>query len=167
MRIARDIPGASIIEGYVVTVGSSWVLLANVPSTRLDGFVAIRLRDVARVQPHQSHGFYKTVAEANGSWPPALPTTLIDLDATGRLVQTAHAHGTIVNLQVEYDDPDVSFLGVPTEIDERSVVLQEVTPQAVWDGTVSRWRHGEISRVEFSGAYEADLFLVAGPPPAG
>lgn len=166
VRVTRAIPGADVIEGYVLAVGGKWVLLARVPQTRLDGYVAIRLRDVARVQPLASHAFYRALAEASDAWPPTAPATPIDLESTKDLIRTAQVAGTIVNLQVEYDDPEVAFLGAPAEVDARSVTLREVTPQAAWDGTVSRWPYRDISRVEFLSSYETDLLLIAGPPPA-
>ena len=166
VKVLRAMKGVGLIEGYVVGVGKKWALLANVPSHRLDGYLAFRLRDVERIQPLRSHDFYRALATATGAWPPAAPGLPIDLDTTRGLIETVHTAGTIINLQIEYQDPDVAFLGVPAQLGARSAMMYEVSPQAVWDGTLSRWRYRDVSRIEFSSAYENDLLSIAGPPPA-
>ncbi|GAB2673015.1 hypothetical protein [Thalassiella azotivora] len=166
IRLLRSIPGADVLQGYVVGVGRKWVLLAGLSGARLDGFAAVRVRDVARIQPMPAGSFPQKVAEAAGTWPPSAPATAIDLDRTRGLIETAHVDATLVTLHIEDQDPEVGFIGVPTRYSDRNVWLQEVTPQAVWDGTVSQWRFSELTRVDFDSDYENDLLLVAGPPPS-
>ncbi len=69
-------------------------------------------------------------------------------------------------MQVEEDDSDSAYIGIPVAWGEESFLLQEVTPQAEWDGTLSEWRYDDVTRVEFSSTYEHDLLLVADPPPS-
>lgn len=164
IRLTRRIPGADKIDGYVVGIGRKWLLLADVPAVRIDGYVAVRLSDVSRVKVRSTGAFYEQVARARGTWPPVAPGT-IDLDTTRRLIATAHDHAVLVALHPEREATDVCYIGVPTKWRSRGLRLTEVTPSAVWNGWVSKWRFAEITRVGFSGDYEADLLLIAGPPP--
>lgn len=165
IRLNRKISGTCVLEGFVLGVGRKWLLMADVHCSRIDGYVAVRIRDIARIQPLQDNAFYRKVAEATGTWPPAAPETLMDLDTTRRLIETAHVHGTIVTLYSERTDPDEMSFGVPMAWSDRSVSLQEVTPHAMWDGTLSEFRFENVTRVEFSSTYERDLLLIAGAPP--
>jgi hypothetical protein len=165
IRLVRSIPGADVIKAYVLDVGSKWVLMAAVDETRVDGYVAVRIRDIERIQPLKADAFYRKASELAGVWPPALPADPIDLSTTRSLIETAHAHATLVNLQIEREDPDVAFIGVPTQWSPKKLWLHEVSPRAIWDDTDSKWPFSDITRVEFSSTYENDLLLVAGPPP--
>ncbi|TQL02667.1 hypothetical protein [Cellulomonas sp. SLBN-39] len=165
VRLTRRIPGADVHDGYVVRLGRRWLLLAHVPEIRVDGYVALRLRDLERVQVSTCDETSRRLLQSTGAWPPAGPAASIALDRTRDLVATAAAHGGLVHVEVERVDPDVAFFGAPAHGGEGSMVLDEVTPQGVRDGTVSRWRYREITKVAFSGSYETDLLTAAGPPP--
>jgi hypothetical protein len=165
IRLVRSIPGADVIKAYVLDVGSKWVLMAAVDETRVDGYVAVRVRDIERIQPLKADAFYRKASELAGVWPPALPASPIDLSTTRALIETAHVHATLVNLQIEREDPDIAFIGVPTRWSPKKLWLHEVSPRAIWDDTDSKWAFADITRVEFSSTYENDLLLVAGPPP--
>lgn len=161
----RSIPGADVIKGYVLDLGSKWVLMTAVDGTRVDGFVAVRARDIESIQPLKPDAFYRRASELAGVWPPAMPAEPIDLSTTRGLIETAHAHATLVNLQMERQAPDCAFIGVPTRWSRTKVWLNEVDPEATWTDTVSKWAFADITRVEFATSYEDDLLLVAGPPP--
>ena len=165
IRLERSIPGTDVITAYVLDVGSKWVLMAALIDTRVDGYVAVRIRDVERIQPLKGDAFHRKASELAGVWPPALPAHPIDLSTTRSLIETAHAHATLVNLHMERDDPHDAFIGVPTRWSPKKLWLHEVSPQAVWDDTYSKWPFADITRVEFSSTYENDLLLGAGPPP--
>lgn len=165
IRVVRSIPGADVIKGYVLSLGPKWVLLTYVDESRVNGFVALRIRDMERIQPLEQGAFYRKASELAGVWPPALPAEQIDLSTTRGLIENAHAHFTLVNLQMERDAPDVAFIGVPTRWGKKKVWLNEVDSAAIWTDTVSKWAFADITRVQFSTTYGNDLLLVAGPPP--
>ena len=165
IRVVRSIPGADVVKGYVLDLGPKWVLMTAVDGTRVDGYVALRIRDMESIQPLKATAFYRRASELAGVWPPALPAEQIDLATTRGLIETALAHANLVNLQMECDAPDVAFIGVPTRWSKKNVWLNEVDAEAIWDDTVSKWALAGITRVEFATTYENDLLLVAGPPP--
>lgn len=167
LRVVRSIDGADVLEGFVLGLGKKWVLLARLGDASLDGFVAVRLDDLARVQPIRSGSFYPRLLMLRGQWPPESGVAL-NLDSTDTIVRTAAAAAAalpLLTLYIERDDPDVCFIGVPVQIADKSVWLQEVNHQAVWDDTLSRWRYAEVTRLGFRGRYESALLEVAGPPP--
>lgn len=164
--LTRSIPGADHIDGYVVAMGEEWVLLSRIDDHRPKGFCALRIADVQRIKTLREDALLRQVLEAAGFWPPASPSVELNLDSTRGVVETAHRAATLVNIQVEHELPDEAFIGLPIGWNSASVVMEEITPQGMWDDSVSEWAFDSITRVEFDSDYERDLLLVGGLPPA-
>ncbi|MFZ1175101.1 MAG: hypothetical protein WAO15_02245 [Mycobacterium sp.] len=166
VRLTRGIAGADVLEGYVLAIGPKWTLLANLADDgTLDGYVAIRTRDIARVQRHLKGDFPTRLLTARGQWPPRLPEPIPPLDATAALLQTLAAAAPTVTVHVENDDPEVCFIGAPVGWTAGALWMQEISPSATWDDTLSTWRYRDVTRVDVGARYEAALYEVAGPPP--
>jgi hypothetical protein len=78
-------------------------------------------------------------------------------------MRTTAAGWPIIAVYAEREDPDDRLVGAPTNLTSDGFTLQEITPEAAWHETVSRWTYREVTRVEFGGAYEDSLLAVAGP----
>jgi hypothetical protein len=166
VRIRRQIPGADRLEGFVLAVGDRWVLLSNLGNgVRLDGFGAVRLEDIASVRKPASAQFMRSALEWRGQWPPDSEGPQLDLSSDAGLITSARAASPLVTLHIEYERPDVCFIGRPVRITSKRVDLQEVTPEAKWENGGHTFRFKEISRVEIGGDYEQALHAVAGAPP--
>jgi hypothetical protein len=88
----------------------------------------------------------------------------LDLNSDRGLITSAAKASPLITIHVEYERPDVCFIGVPVRITSKSIDLHEVTPRATWRDDRRRWKYSDISRVEVGGGYEAALHAVAGPP---
>jgi hypothetical protein len=166
VRIRRQIPGADRLEGFVLAVGERWVLLSNLSNgVRLDGFVAVRIDDIASVRTPASAGFMRSALEWRGQWPPPTDGPELNLSSDAGLITSAMAASPLVTLHIEYERPDVCFIGKPIRITAKRVDLQEVTPEATWENGGHTFGFKEISRVEIGGDYEQALHAVAGPAP--
>lgn len=164
VRVSRTIPRSDRLDGFVVGTGKVWLLLALVdPNLYLNGFAAIRLRDISKVKPPKSASFVRRALEMRGEWPPAGAN--VDLDGVEALVRSAAEVAPLVNLQFERDLPEVCYIGKPVRFTKSSLHLLEVDPQAEWEKRPSKWLLADVTRVEFLGRYEEALALVAGPPP--
>ncbi|WP_344254698.1 hypothetical protein [Terrabacter carboxydivorans] len=166
VRITRSIPGADVLEGFVIASGAKWTLLASLADDfTIDGHIAIRTRQVERVQRHPQRDGATRLLTQRGHWPPPTLNPMSPLDDTRVLIHGLAAQSPTVSLFVETDDPDVCFIGVPVERTDRSAVLDEISPEATWEDTVSRWRYRDITRVDVGCRYEAAPVEAAGPPP--
>lgn len=166
IRVTRVIPGSDRIEGYVVAVGSKWFLVADTHETGLDGFVALRLRDVERVWRYDAGDeLLRRFMEHRGEWPVAAPAFEIDLDTTAGLVRTVAAAEPLIGVMNEPYEPDVVMIGTPRYADEAGFLLVEVSHRGKWADELGRWAYRDISRVDFGGPYERMLAAVAGPVP--
>lgn len=166
LRITRGIPGAAVLEGYLIAFSAKWTLLASLADDfMIDGHIAMRTRHIDRVQRHPKHELATRLLSQRGQWPPSTLNPMPPLDDTGPLLQGLAAQAPILSLFVETDDPEVCFIGVPVDWTERALWLDEISTKATWDDTMSQWRYRDITRVDVGGRYEAALFEAAGQPP--
>jgi hypothetical protein len=165
IRVSRTIRRSDKIEGFVVGIGQTWVLLADLdPRVHLNGYVALRVDDVLKVQRRGGPDtFVGRTLSARGEWPPV--SVDVDLDTVAALVRTAAEVAPLVTLHIEEEDPTVCFIGHPMRISRKAVHLLETNPQAEWRDHPTKWSLSDITRVDFGGGYEQALALIGGTPP--
>jgi hypothetical protein len=166
IRVSRSIRRSDKIDGFVVGLGQAWVLMAVLdPNIDLHGYMGLRLSDVSKVKRRGGPDtFVGRALAARGEWPPV--AVEVDLDSVAGLIKTAADVAPLVTLHIERDDPTVCFIGRPIRFTSRSVRLLEITPQAEWEQSPTKWAFVDITRIEFGGRYEDALALIGGPPPA-
>ncbi|MDE9364117.1 hypothetical protein PZ938_00720 [Luteipulveratus sp. YIM 133132] len=85
MRVEQRFRGADTISGFVVGIGSKWVMLAAVRDGGYeDGYVAVRRKNIRNVARDRS--FEEQFARQQPDWPPRMPPDT-DLDSTAELVR--------------------------------------------------------------------------------
>jgi hypothetical protein len=166
VRVSRAIRRSDKIDGFVVGIGQGWVLLAELDhSIDLNGFQALRLKDLAKVEVRGGpETFAGRALAARCQWPPV--GAEVDLDSLTGLIRSAAEAAPLVALFIEEEDPGVCFVGRPVGFTSRSVHLLEISAQAEWNQEPSKWRLVQVTRVEFGSRYEEALALVGGAPPA-
>lgn len=164
VRIERSIPDAEMLYGFVLETTKRWTLLAIENGTRLNGFVAVRTRDVRKVK-RRPRSLIRRHLDAHGQWPAPPPPSNIALGSLADLLDDITAQGRMVAIHEERTDPDMCFIGRVVGHRNRSFGLQEVTPKARWRTNATKWRYRDVTRVDFAGAYNTALEEVAGPPP--
>lgn len=164
VEVHRAIADVGSLEGVVVGVGRRWVLVAELDDVRVHGFVAVRRHDVTRVRAAGGQAFQRRYLEMTEAWPLPSPAVDVDLDSTRGLVTSLAAAYPLLTVCVEYDDPDVCFIGAVAKAGKKWLQIDEVTTTARWRGR-SRYRYEHISRIDVGGHYETALYAVAGPCP--
>ncbi len=167
VRLRRGIARADKLEGYVVMLADSWLLMAVVDDgIRLNGFAALRSADVVAVKPRPADGFVGKALALQGTWPPTAPPN-VDLTDGRRLLASVAEDFSLVTLHLEKSIPDACFIGRLVGFRQRTVGIREVSPQATWNREPTKWPLRKITRIDFGGAYENALHTVAGDPPHG
>jgi hypothetical protein len=165
VRLRRRIRGAEKLDGYVLAVARSWLLMALLDNgIRLDGYAALRTADVVGVEPRRTSSFVGKALALQGSWPP-VGAAGVDLTDIRSLIGSVAECFSLVTLHLEKADPDVCFIGRPVGFGKSSVRLQEITPEAAWRREPTKWSLREVTRIDFGGAYEHALYAVGGDPP--
>jgi hypothetical protein len=153
-----------LIHGYVLEVGPQFFLLALLgQDMRFDGFQCSRLQDVKHLRPDPYADFAVTALRKRRQQLRKKPN--VDISELPALLKSASKAFPLVTIHREGVKPDACWIGRVLDVTEKSVVLHEIGPDAVWEKRPSRFRLSEITRVEFGGGYEEALELVGGPAP--
>lgn len=158
VRVTRgkSIPG--YLFGYVVGVGDDWLLmnLINGDDMRLNGYAAVRLRDIKKARRDTS--FADRAVRLRGDRPAEqLDILLFDLPG---LLSSADAHFSLINIQTEKKRPDECYIGRISRLTSKRLRLEEIDPKARWRYT-RRYRLKDITCVQFGSGYEEALWLVS------
>lgn len=152
-----------VFDGYVLGVGSAWVLIAPVETSvlRLNGVTALRLADLETVQAPEST-FVARALEHQGEAPP--PVSL-PLDSLRALVNEGIGRYPLVTLHAEGDEDAEVLIGVPVEWPEGAVELLEIDADAEWMDETQVLQLDAVTRVDLGARYEQLLWELGGPPP--
>lgn len=162
VRVERSPKFADRVDGVVLSIGTAWVLMAQeTDGGYLDGFIAIRLKDVTRVSRDTS--FATTFARSQPDWPPSAPNA-VSLDSTEGVLRGMGQGGRLIGIQKERER-HAMWAGTLRRIDRRHVYLHEVGDDATRYPVPLGYRLKAITAVEFGSRYFAALSAVAGPGP--
>jgi len=166
VRVRRWIPGADVIEGFVLTRTKTWVLLAKLSAQiDLDGWAAIRTKDIQAVTIYPAEDCFEIkVLQARAQWPTTIPAGL-DLSTAADILSSASDTYPMVTVHREFERPDVCWIGAVRRLEAETLSLLEVNVGGGWARKPRRFDVEDISRVEFGGGYEDALLLVSGPAP--
>lgn len=165
VRIRRHSRPSNTINGFVVAVGTNWVLLSRtMEGGYFDGHAAIRVRDIKQVRLDTS--FQPQFAKTQPEWPPSLPTTNtpLDLDSTRGMLRSLLRENHVFG--IERDKlVDAIWIGVPNELTKRWLYIWEIDTKAHWDDAPLGYKVGTITTVIFDDRYQTALRATAGDPP--
>lgn len=163
VKITRSLRNATPVHGFVLAVGSKWVLVAEATDGGyLDGLLAVRVEHITKVKQDPTfHAF----AQARPEWPPNLPSGL-DLSTTNGVIRGLGRLSPLVGIEQEarYNSPMV-WIGAVDSISNGWLGLREVRPNATWRKQPRGYRLKKITKVAIDSRYQQALSTTAGPPP--
>ena len=164
VRISRSPRNADRVVGYVLGVGSKWVLISQTgDGGYFDGLVAIRLKEVLQVKADTS--FEGRFAQTQPQWPPTAPAG-IDLGTTGGLIKSLSQVSPLIGVEQERRHSSaMEWVGVVDEVRDGWLWLHEVRPDATWHEQPLGYRLKRITKVEIADRYLTALATVAGTVP--
>jgi len=164
VRIERSLRFADPVDGFVIQVGTKWVLVAKVSDGGyFDGHVALRIRDIERVKANRSFASVHVLTEPE--WPPGFPRP-VGLDDTAVVLRDLDASDSLIGIQNEQERSAI-WIGRLDEILGKWVYLREVRTDASWHESPLGYKLKSITSVEIGTRYLVALAQVAGaePPP--
>lgn len=161
VQLPRSLKRADLVEGYVVAIGTRWVVLATVTAGHPDCWSVVRRADLRGVWEGRGERFTRRVFELEDCWPPSPPAAPLALDGTVQeLIDSAAAAFPLVTIYV--GDEDACQIGRPVRWTAKWLYWRDLDTNAEWVPTLHRYRRSDILRVDVGGRYEASLALVAG-----
>lgn len=149
------------VTGYVVAVGRRWALLAQVGDATLDGWIAVRLRDVRTVRRAKNR-ISAEYAPTQPGWPPVPPDGIV-LDDVRSVLTTMAEQAPVIGIEATKPS-GVLWIGRLTGVHGRWFGLQDVLHDGTWRGPLG-YRLRRVTTVEFGGRYLTAVAAVGGPPP--
>ncbi|HWJ63410.1 MAG TPA: hypothetical protein VNS19_15675 [Acidimicrobiales bacterium] len=162
VRLHRSLWKADRLVGIVVGLGPTWVVLHSLDDVILDGWHAVRLDSVARVERRGANSFAARVLRARGQ---AAQPLDIDLGATPDLLADLGEKFPLLSIHREGLDPSVCAIGKPVRLGKRKLHLLDIDPDGLWDHGPRRFAYEDITRVDVDGRYERALHELGGYPP--
>ena len=151
--------------GYVVAVERKlFVLLQISDAMRFNGFSVLRIEDVSDVElPHAHVDFVESALRLRDESVDDAPA--IDLSSMSTAIRSAGRLAELVTLHTEHAEPGVCKIGRIRAVDDTTVSLIALDPDADWDEEVTTVPVADVTRIDIGGAYEEALLLVGGPCP--
>jgi hypothetical protein len=161
VALPRSLKRADLVEGYVVAIGTRWVVLATMADGGPDGWSVVRRADIRGVWEGRGERFARRLLELEGCWPPTPPAAPLALDGTAQeLIESVAAAFPLVVIYV--DDEYACQIGRPVRWTSKWVYWLDLDTNAEWVPALHRYRQSDIIRVDLGGHYEASLARVAG-----
>lgn len=165
VRIRRWIPYSDRVDGFVVAVGDTWMVIASLNDLRVDGWEVLRIGDVQGVVVEPDEGCVEIRAlKARSTWPPVDPE--LDLADTRSLLDSIAARTRVAAVHLELDRPDICWEGTILGVDAGAVKFLEMDTDAEWKRKPRLIDPDDITRLDFGGHYGSTLDLLAGAIPS-
>jgi hypothetical protein len=146
--------------GYVVGIGPVFFALQLVDNAcRFDGYLCLRYADVTGCETDPHADFITKALAARGLTRSDAPA--IDLSSLETLLHSAGAAFPLVTIHIEDVDEEVCYIGRVAKVTAKQLILHEVDPDGSWETSPSHYNLGDVTRVDFGGAYEEALWLIA------
>ena len=160
--LRRRLWKADHLEGFVVAVDRSWVVLNLVYDVGLNGWSIVRQDTIREVERQGPDTFIARALDWYGETPSPVD---VDLDSVSDIVQSAAAHFPVVTIYTEAVDPTLCSIGRPQRITAKHVDVLDLTTDATWSRKPRRIALADITRVDLGARYETVLHHLAGYPP--
>jgi len=147
------------IRGYVVGVSDEFVILQHLNDEMfLDGYDVMPVSNITRYRVLDDNDHFADRAlKVRGQTP--RHQLHIDLRDVHTLFESIAESFPLITIHREIIDPSVCNIGKLHKTTEKTVVLDEINPSAVWNGQY-RYHFKAITRISFGGCYETALWLV-------
>lgn len=97
----------------MIEVTPAWTLIAECGRLALDGFVALRTRDIVQVRRRGSHDLTVRWLQRHGPWPPPEPRGELSLTDVRSLVESVNTHYHLISVFEEDLNPGAVYIGTP------------------------------------------------------
>lgn len=164
VRVGRrrlDPEGASSV-GHLVGVGRRFILLHRLDDgLDLDGYEALRIKHITSLETEFARKpFYERVLALKQQG--ARAPEGIDLDSAAGLLRSVDERFPLLVIHREARYPGECEVGRLRASLGKKYLLHWMTPEATWEVDDRRFRHADVTRVEFGSRYEGTLALVSG-----
>jgi hypothetical protein len=164
VRLYRETLEHGWAHGYVEAVGKDFFALSLIDDgIRFDGYNCFRFKDISKcIAPDPNADFLVSALKLRHDKRPKFKA--LDVSSLSALVKSAAKRFPLLTLHLEDDGDSVCYIGRLVAVSDDEISILQVTPAGKWEADPQHYELSTITRVDFGGAYEQALFLVAGQP---
>ena len=161
VRVHRASIEEGHVDGRIVGCSASLVALAILSEgIRPNGFNVLMRTDISTLEaPGPYSDFYRDALKLRNHRLPSLGK--LNLTSWRSVVVAAGRRFPLVTVHMERKNPDVCYIGRPVRVDARGASFETISPRARWNREPLKVTWADVTRVDFGGAYEDALALVA------
>jgi hypothetical protein len=162
VRVYRETLEDGWAHGYVEAVGKDFFALSLIDDgIRFDGYNCFRFKDITKcVAPDPHADFLVSALKLRHDKRPKFKA--LDVSSLSALVKSAAKRFPLLTLHLEKNEDQVCFIGRLLNVSDEEISILQVTPAGKWEAEPQCYDLATITRVDFGGAYQQALFLVAG-----
>jgi hypothetical protein len=164
VRIFRDDldPSGTLRDGYPLKMENGFLLTLNIAEgIWLGGFSVNRVSDITEMDdPAENAAFIERALKLKGEQFPTIPQ--INLNSVRSILESAAAIFPLITIHREHVDPDICQIGKLESAGKSSFMMREIDSSAEWVDEQEQYDYDDITGIDFGGAYEHSLALVAG-----
>ena len=154
LHIDRDrLPGNASVNGIPVAMGPAWLVIHEVVDLHLNGYAAIRRRDVSLLRRNRYDRFYEDILRGEGAWPLAGLPHEIDASDTESLFGSLKRHNQWVI--VESEDPEEEFftIGRIVRVGRKSLSVLHFDATGKWERIPTLVPYEGLTMASFGNEY--------------
>jgi hypothetical protein len=161
--IVRRFDLAEELRGFVLDIGTRWVLLAALrDKAYFYGYTLVRVEDIRRLRLETT---FLPVLRTHPAWPPSKPPEPLDLTGPASFLPAIGRLATVFVLHEETRRPEMMWIAAPTEVRKNATWVRMIDPDGTWNDfqTKSKYRH--LTRLDFCDDYSHAVLSIAGTHP--
>lgn len=162
VHLTRTIDHTEPLTGYIVEVGTDWLVMSVFEAGLADGWLAVEVADVEALEVAPEGRFVRRGLEARHGWPPEAPRPpLSTSEGIHGLLDSAHRSFAVAAIYTERRQPAMFTLGRPVGWTAEGLEWQELARDATWAEDTQLYPASVITRVHVGGRYATALARVA------
>lgn len=155
VRLTRRRESRFSHNGFVISLGREWLLLYQFHDFYPEGYIALRVRDIARLRSGENERFWERMLAAERLLDAVNVAQDLPLDGTSQMLSALERRGENIIIECEDAESRIEgyFIGRILSVGDDAVCFANFDALGRWDESPHVIPFREITRVQFDTPY--------------